>query len=219
MSSSNRKDSGSSGGIELRVGEALVRDVGSGRARVDPAVISKAGWTTGDVIEISGKKRTFAFLWPGQPSDAGKGTIRIDGYLRNDSGVGIDDKVRVKKTEAMQADSITFAPTQPLRITGGEEYLGQMLDGRIVAKGMIIPIPVMNGRIDLQVTHVSPGANAVIVNPGTQITISEEVAKPERNIPRVNYEDVGGLRDEITKVREMIETPTQAPRAFRQAWN
>ena len=86
-----------------------------------------------------------------------------------------------------------------------------MLDGRIVAKGMIITIPVMNGRIDLQVTHVSPGANAVIVNPSTRITISEEVAKPERNIPRVNYEDVGGLRDEITKVREMIELRSSTP--------
>ncbi|HZW55462.1 MAG TPA: CDC48 family AAA ATPase [Nitrososphaerales archaeon] len=210
---SNRKDNDI---FEVRVAEALPRDVGRGIARVDPAIISKAGWTTGDAIEIEGRKRTYALLWPSQSSDSGRGIVRIDGATRNNAGVGIDDKVKMKKSEAKIAEAIALAPTEPLRITGGEEYLGQLLDGRVVSKGDIITINVMNRRIDLQVVRVNPAANAVIVSPDTQIEISEEVARPQRNLPRVSYEDIGGLRNEIVKVREMIELPMKHPELFER---
>lgn len=202
--------------IELRVAESQTRDVGRGIARVDPEIISKMGWTTGDAIEIQGRKKTFALLWPAQAPDAGRGIVRIDGSIRNNAGIGIDDKVVVSRIEANLADQITLAPTEPLRITGGEEYLGQLLDGRIVGRGDEISINVMNRRIDLVVTKVEPNAQAVIVNENTQITISEEVAKPQRNLPRVTYEDIGGLRGEIVKVREMIELPMKHPELFER---
>ena len=140
--------------IEIRVAEALTRDVGRGIARVDPEIISKMGWVSGDAIEFQGKTFTFALLWPGQSADAGRGVVRIDGNTRNNAGVGIDDKVVVRKTDAVYADQITLAPTEPLRITGGEEYLGQLLDGRVVGKGDVIAISVMNRRIDLVDTKV-----------------------------------------------------------------
>lgn len=202
--------------FELKVAESLPRDVGRGVARVDPKIIEQTGWTSGDVIEIEGKRRTFALLWPAQPNDAGRGIIRIDGSLRNNAGVGIDDKVKIRKTEAHSAETITFAPTEALRIRGGEEYLAQMLDGRIVSKGDIVTINVMNRRIDLQVVKTTPTANAVIVGSNTQIELSDQVARPLRNLPRISYEDVGGLRGEIMKVREMIELPMKHPELFER---
>lgn len=202
--------------IELRVAEALTRDVGRGIARVDPEIISKMGWETGDAIEIQGRKKTFALLWPAQESDTGRGIVRIDGSTRNNAGIGIDDKVIAKRIEATLAEQITLAPTEPLRITGGEEYLGQLLDGRILGKGDEIAISVMNRRIDLVVVRVEPNAEAVIVNENTEISISEEVARPQRNLPRVTYEDIGGLRSEVVKVREMIELPMKHPELFER---
>jgi transitional endoplasmic reticulum ATPase len=209
-----RKDSNDV--VELRVAEAQTRDVGRGIARVDSEIISKMGWTTGDVVEIQARKTTFALLWPAQPTDSGRGVIRIDGSTRNNAGVGIDDKVSVRHIEASYAEQITLAPTEPLRITGGEEYLGQLLDGRVIGKGDEIAISVMNRRIDLVVTKVEPNAPAVIVNEGTEIVISEEVAKAQRNLPRVTYEDIGGLRGEVVKVREMIELPMKHPELFER---
>lgn len=200
--------------VELRVAESQTRDVGRGIARVDPDVISSQRWSTGDVIEIQGKKKTYALLWPAQGTDTGRGIVRIDGNTRNNAGVGIDDKVTVKRIEVAYAEQVTLAPTEPLRITGGEEYLGQLLEGRVIGKGDEIAISVMNRRIDLVVTKIEPNASAVIVNEGTEILISEEVAKPQRTLPRVTYEDIGGLRGEVVKVREMIELPMKHPELF-----
>ncbi|MDG6906202.1 MAG: CDC48 family AAA ATPase [Nitrososphaerota archaeon] len=202
--------------VELRVAESLTRDVGRGIARVDPDIISKMGWTTGDAIEIQGRKKTYALLWPAQNADAGKGIIRIDGSIRNNAGIGIDDKVAISRIEAATAQSVMLAPTEPLRITGGEEYLGQLLYGRIVGRGDEIVIPVMNRTIALVVTKIDPAGDAAIVSDETQIAISEEVTKPQRNLPRVTYEDIGGLRGEITKVREMIELPMKHPELFER---
>src|SRR5579875_1385258 len=206
--------------VELRVAEANARDVGRGIARVDPAVLPKLDLSTGDAIEIQGRTSTYALLWPAQASDSGKGIIRIDGYIRRNAGIGIDDKVIVRKSDARIAESITLAPTEPLRITGGEEYLSQFLDGRVVSKGDTITINVMSRRIDLVVTSVSPSAKAAIVSSDTtRIEISEQVARAgeqKRAIPRVTYEDIGGLRNEIVKVREMIELPLRHPELFER---
>jgi transitional endoplasmic reticulum ATPase len=202
-------------GIELRVAESQARDVGRGIARIDPEIISRMDWTTGDAIEIEGKRKTYALLWPGVSSDAGRGLIRIDGYTRTNAGVGIDDKVIIRKSDAKPAEAITLAPTEPLRITGGEEYLAQFLDGRVVSKGDTITISVMNRRIDLVVTRIVPNVSAAIVSVNTQVEVSEQVAKPGvRNVPRVSYEDIGGLRGEVVKVREMIELPMKHPELF-----
>jgi transitional endoplasmic reticulum ATPase len=217
-SNSDRKSPKKADGeIELRVAEALARDVGRGIARVDPEAIHKQGWQTGDALEIIGKKKTYALLWPASSSDANKSIIRIDGYIRNNAQVGIDDKVSVRKIEARRAEAITLAPTEPLRITGGEEYLSQLLEGRIISKGDIVTISVMNRRIDLMVTKATPSnAEAVLVDESTEIEVSDEVAKPLMNLPRITYEDIGGLRNEVTKVREMIELPMRHPELFER---
>jgi transitional endoplasmic reticulum ATPase len=202
--------------LTLRVADAYQRDVGRGIARVDPKVVDELGLTSGDVIQIIGKKKTTALSWPGYESDSGKGTIRIDGYLRNNAGVSIDDKVTIRKIEAKIAQRVTLAPTEPLRIVGGEEYLSQILEGRVLARGDYVPISVMGRKIDLVVTSTTPTAEAVIVTEQTEVTVGEQVKEAPRAIPRIAYEDIGGLRPVIQKVREMIELPLRHPELFER---
>ena len=203
--------------VSLRVAEAQSRDVGRGIARIDPKVSSELGISAGDVVEIHGKKKTVAIYWPGYQEDMGKGIIRIDGYTRNNSGAGIDEKVAVKKVEAKEAKKINIAPTEPLRITGGEEYLKQILENRVISRGDLIPLLIMGRRINLMVTGFQPPAAAVIVVPSTQVVLSEKPAKVlATEIPRISYEDIGGLTDEIRKVRETIELPLRYPELFER---
>jgi len=203
--------------VSLRVAEAQSRDVGRGIARIDPKISEKIGLSAGDVVEIHGQKKTVAIYWPGYQEDFGKGIIRIDGYTRNNAGSGIDEKVDVKKVEAKEAKKITIAPTEPLRITGGEEYLKRILENRVISRGDIIPLGIMGRRINLMVTGFQPPAAAVMVVPSTQVLLSDKPAKElAMEVPRISYEDIGGLNEEIRKVREMIELPLRYPELFER---
>src|SRR5437667_162149 len=140
----------------LRVADALQRDVGRGIARIDPKVVQELGLTSGDVVQIIGKRKTNALCWPAHEQDYGKGIVRIDGYLRNNAGVSIDDKVTIRKIDAKIAERLTLAPTEPLRIVGGEEYLSQLLEGRVLSRGDFVPINIMGRTVNLVVTNTSP---------------------------------------------------------------
>ena len=200
----------------LKVDEARSRDVGRGIARIDPEAAKEMGLVAGDVIIIEGKKKTACIYWPGYPEDAGKGNIRIDGTTRRNAGVGIDDKVRVRKAQAKRAERVTLAPTEELRIVGAEGYLLQLLNGHVVTKGDIIELNIMGRKLDLVVTSFSPASEAVIIGDTTEIKISEKPVKEETKIPRVTYEDIGGLENEIKMVREMIELPLKHPELFER---
>jgi transitional endoplasmic reticulum ATPase len=204
------------GEITLKVIEARPLDVGRGIARVDPAIFREKSWQAGDVLSIQGKKKTAALLWPGYPDDTGTGVIRLDGNTRRNAGVGIDDKVPVKIVQSALAEAVVFAPTVPLRITGGEEYLKRYMEGRVITKGDIIEISVMGRKIELMATRVAPAKDAAVIGDRTRIEISEKPAKEEKVGPRVTYEDIGGLSAEIKKVREMIELPMKHPELFER---
>ena len=200
----------------LRVADALQRDVGRGIARIDPKVVQELGLTSGDVVQIIGKRKTNALCWPAHEQDYGKGIVRIDGYLRNNAGVSIDDKVTIRKIDAKIAERLTLAPTEPLRIVGGEEYLSQLLEGRVLSRGDFVPINIMGRTVNLVVTNTSPPSEAVIVTEGTEVLVGEQVKEPIRAIPKISYEDIGGLRPVIQKVREMIELPLRHPELFER---
>src|SRR5881409_2004545 len=200
----------------LRVVDALQRDVGRGIARIDPKIVDELGLTSGDVVQITGKRKTNALSWPAHQEDYGKGIIRIDGYLRNNAGVSIDDKVTIRKIDAKIAERLTLAPTEPLRIVGGEEYLAQILEGRVLSRGDYVPINIMGRKIDLVVTNTTPSTEAVIVTEDTEILFGEQVKEPVRNVPKISYEDIGGLRPVIQKVREMIKLPLRHPELFER---
>ena len=146
--------------------------------------------------------------------------IRVDGYTRNKLDVGINDQIEVKKVESKDAKSITFAPTEPLRIVGAEEYLAEYLNGQLMAKGDTVPISVMGQRIDLVVISTNP-SGPVIISDSTKITVSEESAKAvqvsrEGGAPSITYEDIGGLGDAVGRVREMIELASTASRIIQK---
>jgi transitional endoplasmic reticulum ATPase len=212
----NSKKSSNKNYVYLRVAEALSTDVGRGIARIDPLVAEQLDLKTGDAIEIVGKKRTFALVWPAHPKDTGKGLIRIDGYTRENADVSIDDRVKVRKVVAKYAETLRLAPTEPLKIMGGDEYVKNQLIGRIVSKRDIVPVRIMGRTINLIVTSFTPAADAVIINDYTHVTISERPQPPPKDIERVTYEDIGGLDSAIQKIREMVELPLRHPELFER---
>ncbi len=208
---------GKNDGIVVKVAEARSRDVGRGIARIDPVIFEKMGLMPGDAIIIEGKKKTAAVVMRGYPEDEDSGVIRIDGYTRRNAGVGIDDKVKIKKATATSATQVIFAPTQPLRLMGGEEYLKSLLEGRVITRGDVVTINVMGNSIDLIATSVKPVKEVALITSSTEIKISDKPAKESTSgIPTVTYEDIGGLKEEIRKIREMVELPLRHPELFER---
>ncbi|MCZ7391941.1 MAG: CDC48 family AAA ATPase [Candidatus Methanoperedens sp.] len=202
--------------VSLKVVEAKPYDAGRGIARIDPEVAYDLGLQTGDVVGIEGTKRTAAIIWPGYPEDSNSGAIRIDGTVRRNAGVSIDDRVQIRKIQTAPAQKILFSPTQPLKIQGGEAYLTHNLEGRVITRGDVVELNIMGRRVDLVVVSIKPVADSVIIGAATAIDISDKPAKEMPSIPRVSYEDIGGLGDEVRKVREMIELPLRHPEIFER---
>ena len=206
----------------LKVAEAEQRDVGRKIGRVDPEVVERLNITTGDALELSSLgRKTTVLSWPAKESDRGKGIIRIDGLIRNRLDVGINDLIEIRAVESKDAKSITFAPTEPLRINSGEQYLAEYLNGALMTKGDMIPIIVMGRRIDLVVISTNP-SGPVIINDSTEVIISEEsskaiqISKEGGAAASITYEDIGGLGDAVARVREMIELPLRHPELFKR---
>jgi len=206
----------------LKVAETNPKFVGRGIALIDPKIMKDLDLATGDVIEIFGKKKTFVLLWSSQPTDYGKAIIRIDGYTRNNIGTGIDDKVTIQKvSNVKKAEQIILSPTEELNIVGLEEHLPTLLEGRVVAKGDIIPLNIMGRKIGFIITSISPPSDtaASLVDSNTTEFIIGSVPKTGTRgagVPRITYEDIGGLKNEVQKVREMIELPLRHPEIFER---
>lgn len=202
--------------LTLKVIEAKSYDAGRGIARIDPTVAYDMGLQTGDVIGIEGTKRTAALVWPGYPEDSDSGLIRIDGTVRRNAGVSIDDKVQIRKIHTAPAEKILFSPTQSLKIQGGEAYLAHNLEGRVITRGDIVELNIMGRRVDLVIVSIKPVTDSVIIGERTVIEVSDRPVKEMPYIPRISYEDIGGLGDEVRKVREMIELPLRHPELFER---
>ena len=200
--------------LSLKVLEAYTRDVGRGVARIDYDSMDTLNASTGDVIEIKGKRRTVAKCLPLYPSDEGKGIIRIDGLGRNNAGIAIGDTIAVRKIKAAAAEKITVAPLEAIPPID-ERYLADALESVPLTKGDNVMVPYFGGRLTFQVIGVTPAADAVLVTQKTVFHIAEK-GETLRGVPQVTYEDIGGLSDEIKKVREMIELPLRHPEIFEK---
>lgn len=205
--------------ITLRIAEASQRDFGRGIARIDPEDMERIGVETGDIIQISGKKWTAAKIMPAYPEDRGKGIIQIDGIIRNNAFTGIDDNVRVEKVEAEKADKVVLAPldqTQPwLR---GEDYgkhVRRLLEGLPLVEGDRVRLSLLGTNISFVVAQVKPKSPAVIVQSTTEIAIQEKAIEIKGRIG-LTYEDIGGLGEQIQRIREMIELPLRHPEVFER---
>ena len=201
--------------VSLRVAETDPKFVGKGIAIIDPKIMKELQLGTGDVLELSGnRRRTHTLLWSAQQSDFGKKLIRIDGYTRNNLGVGIDDNVSVRKVNADKVQQVVLSPTEDLNVVGLEEYLPELLEGHVVTKGDSIPINMMGHKIGFIVNTIIPSDGPAIITANTDFVIGSVPKTGTKLIPRINYEDIGGLRNEIQKVREMIELPMRHPEIF-----
>ncbi|AFU57173.1 AAA family ATPase, CDC48 subfamily [Candidatus Nitrososphaera gargensis Ga9.2] len=194
--------------------EAYARDVGKGIARIDYDTMASLGVAAGDVLEIKGSRRTVAKCLPLYPSDEGKNSIRIDGLMRNNAGVGIGDMANAKKVKAVPAEKILVSPLEAMPPID-ERYISDSLENTPLVKGDNIMLPYFGGRLTFQVVGVTPPADAVLVTSKTLFTITEKDADL-RGMPHVSYEDIGGLKDELQKVREMIELPLRHPEIFEK---
>ena len=206
----------------VKVAETNPKFVGRGVALVDPKVMENLNLSTGDVIEIRGRKKSYLLLWSSQPTDYGTGLIRVDGYTRNNIGVGIDDRVTIQKvSDIKKTEQVILSPTEELNIVGLEEHLPGLLEGRVIAKGDMIPLNIMGRKIGFVITSISPSLDAaasVIDSHLTEFIIGSVPKATTKGgaVPRITYEDIGGLRNEVQKVREMIELPLRHPEIFER---
>ncbi len=200
----------------IKVAELKSTETGRGIVRLDPALMDVLGIKVGDIVQIDGNKKTVAKVLRGAPEDANLGIVRMDGSTRRNAGASIDERVAVKKVTAKNAEKITFSPTEQLRLQGGEEYLKQVLDGRAIAKGDTITLNVMGNKIDLVVTSFAPGGDAVLICGTTEVKVSDKPAANHGDVPKVSYDDIGGLGDAVKKIREMVELPLRHPELFKR---
>ncbi len=201
--------------LSLRVAEARQRDIGRKIARVDSMGMKEIDLSPGDLIEITGRRTTVAIVWPPYKEDDGQGIIRIDGEIRRNSGVSVGEYVRISKTTAKPATKIVLAPFEPLPFVGdfGRIVRSQLLN-MPVAKGDIIVVPVLGMGVELKVSSTSPSP-IVMVTESTLVEISTTPAKRIEEVAGVTYEDIGGLHEELQRIREMIELPLKHPELFR----
>lgn len=203
--------------LALRVAEASQRDFGRGVARVDPEDLGKISAETGDVIIITGKKRTAAKVMPAYPENRGKGIIQIDGITRNNALVGIDDKVHIERVTAEKAETVVLAPldkTQSwLREKTYEDHAKKLLEGLPLTEGDQVRFSFLGTSASFVVAQLKPKSMAAIVYPTTKIMIQEKAVETGRTVG-VTYEDIGGLREQTQRIREMIELPLRHPEVF-----
>ncbi|MDR0335002.1 MAG: CDC48 family AAA ATPase [Methanomassiliicoccaceae archaeon] len=209
--------------IELRVNQAAnAAEAGHGRARIDAKARAKLGVEVGDVIEITGRKTTVAKVFRGDPGDEGLGVIRIDGITRTNAGASIDESVKVKRCDPKPAEKVTLSPNiqdgKKIRFgEGASDIFRKGLMNRPVMKGSDILVPnvaLMGNRSTFLVVSTVP-QGPVTIGPGTEIVLkAEPAAKKESYTEQITYDDVGGLDDELRKIREMIELPMKHPELF-----
>jgi transitional endoplasmic reticulum ATPase len=200
----------------LKILEAYTRDVGRGVARIDYDSMDSLNASTGDIIEIKGgKRRTVAKCLPLYPSDEGKGLIRVDGLVRNNAGVAIGDTVEITKIKTAPAEKVIVAPLESIPPVD-ERYLADALEGVAIIKGDNVMVPYFGGRLTFQIIAVTPAAGAVLVTQKTIFHITDKNQASGHGVPQVAYEDIGGLKEEIQKVREMIELPLRHPEIFEK---
>jgi len=229
--------------VKLKVAEATQGDVGKGIVRMGEEFLQKIGARPLDVVEVTGSRPTAALAVNAYSADQGIDMIRMDGLIRSNAGTSIGQAVEVKKAIWSEAKHVTLAPvTQGMQIFAPGDVLTKVFNGRPVIRGDVIsttsvrkpPTDTLGretmfeeifrgflgaqafglGEIKLRVISTSP-AGIVKITEGTEVELlPQAVETPERSVPSVVYEDVGGLKPVITKVREMIELPLKHPELF-----
>ncbi len=203
--------------IELKVTEALKNDVGRGVVRLDTSTRNKLKIAAGDFVEVVGKKSTGAIVWRAYAEDEGLGIVRMDGIIRQNAMVSLGDKVVIKNAMVNEAKKVVISPAQPIRFsTGFGDFINRRLLGRPIVKGDKIIVGVLGTTLPFFVEQTNPGG-IVQITSHTHVVVKEKPSEVEKlAIPGVTYEDIGGLKDEISRIREMIELPLKYPELFEK---
>ncbi len=202
--------------LRLRVVEARQRDVGYGIARIDREVGAAAGFQTGDMVEIIGRKVTAATLWLGYMEDE-KDVIRIDGYIRSNAGVSLNEWVTIREARVREAQLVVLAPVNS-SIRPDENFTrlvkSRLIEYPIVQKN-IIPVMFFGNLFTFAVLQTKP-QGVVKITPRTRLVIHSKAMQEKVLRTTVTYEDIGGLHEQIQRIREMIELPLRYPELFQK---
>ena len=203
--------------IELRIEEIEQQHVGTGRAVIDPKIIEDSKWNAGQILELVGSKKTYAKVWPGTVENYGTGIIRIDGTTRHNVGAGIGERVEVRAVDAKQAIQITLSATQKISGEGFSKYMTENYLNHVLTPGDVISANTQMGtRIQFVVTHTKP-TGPVMVSEATAFVPGNTVQSVDTaSHPNVTYDDLGGMKNEVLKMREIVELPMRHPELFEK---
>ncbi|MDH5430549.1 MAG: CDC48 family AAA ATPase [Nitrosopumilus sp.] len=200
--------------IVLKIEESPQQHVGRGRAIVDPKTIEDQKWNTGQILELTYNKKTHVKLWPGAPEEYGSGIIKIDGMTRQNIGAGIGDKISLKSVEAVNAEQIVLSPTEKISAEGLQEYMIYNYLNHVFTTGDSISLNTqMGGRVQFIVTSTKP-SKPVLVTENTVFKLGAMTKAVDSSVPRITYDELGGLKNEVQKIREMVELPMRHPELF-----
>jgi transitional endoplasmic reticulum ATPase len=230
---------------QLKVMEALQEEAYKGIVRMDTHTMNLIGARPGDVVEIEGSRVTVGVVDRAYPSDVGQSIIRMDGILRRNAKTGIGETVKVRQAEVKEAQTLTIAPAQKgIMVQAHPDVFKRGLLGRALVKGDIVALGGTRRRrrtmadspffedifnfedtlfdnfgfssLKFIVVESNP-KQPVIITETTEIKVSPKAVEVvEDSIPEVTYEDIGGLKEEIKKIREMVELPLRHPEIFKQ---
>lgn len=211
---SSGDESSSSPKIQLRVAEAKHRDVGKRRARIDPEAMHRLGIEAGEVIELIGKRTTAVTAWPADEEEKEIDIIRMDGQTRKNAGVGLNDQLTVRKIESKNAKVVVLMPLVNSTISVDKEFcefVKNRLRGFPVNEGDEISVVILGNPMDFRIERVTPHT-IVKIERSTKLNIMSESVVDKK--PRVTYEEIGGLKDQIKRLREIVELPLRHPEVF-----
>jgi len=201
----------------LRVADARQRDVGHGKVHIDNDTMQKLGITAGDFVEIHGKKMTVAVAWPAYAEDQGQEIVRMDGLIRRNAGVALNEYVNVRKADVKEAQAIVFAPTD-VRLSVDEEFVRfvkrRFMDMPFI-EGEMTLLSIFGSAVPLIVTRTRPHG-PVKITETAHVQVLSEPTPEKKGIPIVTYEDIGGLHEEMQRIREMVELPLRHPELFQR---
>jgi len=211
------KDVGKEKTLSLIVDDAYKIDVGRGIARISTKAMNELGVVPGDAVLIKGAAEAVAIVWRTHSEDDEKYVIRLDNILRHNAKVSVGDKVEVKKVELQDAISVTLSPVEAVRFSSDPtHYFHDKLLEKAVAKNAMVAIDVMGTTLHYIVTNVQPKGYVKITD-DTKLIVSEKQVKAEATrIPTITYESIGGLKEEISMIREMVELPMKHPEIFER---
>ena len=200
--------------IILKINEIPQQHVGKGRAIIDPKIIEDQNWNIGQILELTYNKKTYVKLWPALPQEYGTGIIKIDGVTRQNIGAGIDDKISIKSVEAVNAEQITLSPTEKITTDGLQEYMIYNYLNHVFTNGDSISLNTQVGnKIQFVITNTKP-SKPVIVTEKTIFKLGSLTKAVDASVPRITYDELGGLKSEVQKIREMVELPMRHPELF-----